>query len=44
MNPLYPLKYLLFVLAWWTNRVGAKGVLGMLAAGTVLAVIVNYMT
>ena len=45
---MYPLTaivvYFRLVIGWWAKRVGAKGVLGMLAGGTVLAVILNYTT
>lgn len=42
LDPFAIPRHLFFVIAWWTKRVGMKGVLGMLAGGTVLAVVLNY--
>lgn len=42
LDPFAIFRYLGLVLAWWRKRVGAKGVIGLLAGGTVLAVVLNY--
>lgn len=44
LDPFAIFRYFAMLLGWWASHVGTKTVIGMLAFGTVLAVILNYTT